>query len=95
MSEMNDKRAGSNELKIMKKSDKISSVSYRDYLDMDTDEEEFGRQGIYSAHICLLLGLNKILKLLILQKRQSQMKNYHWSLINPYLQIENSTLWSV
>ncbi|KAK0095174.1 hypothetical protein PV326_009041 [Microctonus aethiopoides] len=41
---MNDKRAGSSELKIMKKSDKMPSVSYRDYLDMDTDEEEFGRQ---------------------------------------------------
>lgn len=43
---MSGKKSESSESKKMKKIDKTPSVvSHREYLDMDTDEEEFGHQG--------------------------------------------------
>lgn len=43
----------------MKFSEKPPPENHRDYLDMDTDEEEFGHQGIYM--FCLTLGYLHVL----------------------------------
>ena len=39
--------AEATKLNRLKSSDKVSAELRREYLDMDTDEEEFGHQGIY------------------------------------------------
>lgn len=43
---MTEKREDSGGSKKMKKMEKPPVVNNREYLDMDTDEEEFGRQGM-------------------------------------------------
>ena len=53
---MGDKREYWNDetrVERLKKNEKTASEPQTEYLDMDTDEEEFGRQGMYISILIL------------------------------------------